>query len=58
MLCRKTIKDPGNQVEQFRAFIDNAKGGLTQALSKRDEPFGDYRTGEGSEDAQDKDKAP
>ena len=28
----------------FRAFIDNAKGGLTKALTARDAPFADYRT--------------
>jgi len=27
-----------------------AKGGLSSALSKRDEEFGDYRTGEGGND--------
>lgn len=37
----------------FRAFIDNAReGGLTKALSQRDQPYGDYRTSEGNDGAE------
>ncbi len=42
-LCALAIHQPG-----FRAFIAEAETkGLVAALTERDEPFGDYRTGDG-----------
>src|SRR5438270_1547849 len=34
----------GTRQDSMRAFIKEMQGGLTQALTKRDAPFGDYRT--------------
>ena len=36
----------GTRQESMRAFIKEMQGGLTEALTKRDAPFGDYRTAE------------
>jgi enoyl-CoA hydratase len=36
----------GTRQESMRAFIAEMQGGLTEALTKRDAPFGDYRTAE------------
>lgn len=36
----------GTRQESMRAFIEEMQGGLTAALTKRDSPFGDYRTAE------------
>ena len=36
----------GTRQESMRAFIAEMEGGLTAALTKRDAPFGDYRTAE------------
>lgn len=33
--------------DTFASFMDDRNAGLTEALSKRDKPFGDYRTGDG-----------
>ncbi len=44
-LCSLGTKQP-----TFHAFIEGSKAkGLTKALSERDEPFGDYRTGDGED---------
>jgi enoyl-CoA hydratase len=34
----------GTHQKSLRAFVTDMQQGLTQALSRRDEPFGDYRT--------------
>ncbi len=34
----------GTRQDSMRAFIQEMQGGLTAALTKRDSPFGDYRT--------------
>jgi enoyl-CoA hydratase len=36
----------GTRQESMRAFISEMQKGLTEALTKRDAPFGDYRTAE------------
>ena len=36
----------GTRQKSMRVFIDEMQKGLTDALTKRDAPFGDYRTGE------------
>jgi enoyl-CoA hydratase/carnithine racemase len=36
----------GTRQESMREFIKEMEGGLTAALTKRDSPFGDYRTAE------------
>jgi enoyl-CoA hydratase len=39
----------GTHQKSFHEFIDKMRGGLTQALSERDKPFGDYREREEKE---------
>ena len=34
----------GTKQETLREFVEETRGGLTEALQRRDEPFGDYRT--------------
>ncbi|MEY2434142.1 MAG: enoyl-CoA hydratase, partial [Acidimicrobiaceae bacterium] len=34
----------GTKQESMYKFIEEMRGGLTEALQRRDEPFGDYRT--------------
>jgi enoyl-CoA hydratase/carnithine racemase len=36
----------GTRQDTLRQFVKEMQGGLTEALTKRDSPFGDYRTGE------------
>jgi enoyl-CoA hydratase len=36
----------GTRQDTLRAFVEESRGGLTAALQRRDEPFGDYRTTE------------
>jgi enoyl-CoA hydratase len=36
----------GTRQKSMRAFVEEMQKGLTDALTKRDAPFGDYRTAE------------
>ncbi len=39
----------GTHQKSFHEFMQRSMGGLTKALQERDQPFGDYRTGEDGE---------